>query len=102
MALKELLKLFVKEKPKYEYPYEFFIIKFSENAKKDAIFDDTTKIIEHYRGNVIRTYPYTEEKVEVLHDENDVPFFDETTEEFKVRIDKRINPALIQYEQEVG
>ena len=98
-----MLNIFKKEKKKYEYPYEFFIIKFSENAKKDAIFDDTTKIIEYYRGNEIRTYPYTEEKVEVLNEENDIPFFDETTtDEFKFRIEKKINPALLQYEEEVG
>lgn len=93
-----ILNLF-KEKKKYDYPYEFFIIKFNDNAKKDVVFDDAAKIIEYYKGNIIRTYPYTEEFVEVFGE--NVPYHDETTDDFKVRIEKKINPALMQYEQEV-
>lgn len=99
--LGKIINLF-KEKKKYDYPHEFFIIKFSENAKKDAIFDDTTKIIEYYKGSIIRTYPYTEEFVEVFNEIEGVPYFDETTEEFKIQIEKKINPALLTYEQEVN
>ena len=84
----------------YDYPYEFFLIKFNENARKDVVFDDTTKIIEYYKGNTIRTFQYSEEFVDVFHADG-VPYFDETTDDFKIQIEKRINPALLQYEQEV-
>lgn len=98
--LKKLIASLFGEKKKYEYPYEFFIIKFNENAKKDVVFDDTMKIVEYYKGNIIRTFPYSEEFVDVFHGEG-IPYFDETTDDFKIRIEKRINPALLQYEQEV-
>ena len=100
MFFKKIIGFLFGEKKKYDYPYEFFIIKFNENARKDAVFDDTVKIIEYYKGNITRTFPYSEEFVEVSND-NGVPHFDETTDDFKIQIEKRINPALINYEQEV-
>lgn len=97
--IKKILSLF-KKKEKYDYPYEFGIIKFNDNSKKHGVFDDMTKVIEHHRGDVIREYMYSEEKIMVMQ-EDGIPVWDETTDEFKVLILKKINPALIQYEQEV-
>ena len=96
-----ILKLFFVKKQKAEFPHEFFIIRFNELAKKYGIFDDIGKEIEHHNGNSSRKYQYSEEKVETMHEEGRIPYIDETTEEFKLTISKKINPQIVQYEQEV-
>lgn len=96
----KIIGLFFPKKREYSYPHEFAIVKYNENAKKFGIFNDMTKIIEYHYGDLVRLYPYTEEKIEILHDDG-VPVFDETEEEFKISIVKKVNPALISYEHEV-
>ena len=97
----KLLNLFQsRKKEQVDYPYEFFIIKFTEYAKKYALFDDWNKEIEHHKGDTIRIHDYSEEKIEVLTNDG-VPGHDMTTEKYQIQIGKKINPAMINYEEEV-
>ena len=96
-----LLKSLFKEKPKYDYPYEYCIINFTENSKKEGYFEDINKVVQHYEGNEVRSYPFTDELVETFQD-NGVPVYDMTTEPFKLQIAKKINPQVIQYTKEGG
>lgn len=93
-----LSKLFSNKKAHYDYPNEFALIRFTDNAKKHAVFEDMTKEIEYHNGNMVRLFAYSDEKLEILQDDG-VPFYDETGEDFKLTISKKINPQVVSYEQ---
>lgn len=89
-----------KKQEQVDYPYEFFIIQYSDYAKKHALFEDWNKEIKYHKGDLIRIYNYSEEKIEALTNDG-VPHYDMTTEKYQISILKKINPAMINYEEEV-
>mgnify|MGYP001581746979 FL=1 len=80
-----ILQNLFKPKANIEHPYEYLVLKFSDSSQKEAHFEDMNKEIEHWEGNNVRIYSYSEELIEVYQDRN-VPIVDRTTEEFKIRI----------------
>ena len=93
---KFLGRLFGK-KEEIDYPYEFGIITFTEEAMLYGIFEDLTTEIRHYRGTNYISKPYHIGVIESL-EEDGVPIFDARKEQFELPIIKKTNPAEVNYE----
>lgn len=96
-AIKKIFK-----KKEYYYPREFCIIDYSSLALSFGVRDNRNKIISRYFvndfGNLeVKTYPYSEELVSVLQEENHIPFYDKTTKKIKLPIFARILPSEISF-----
>lgn len=94
--LKYLGKLFRKEE-KIEYPDEFGIVTFTEEAMLYGIFEDFTTEVRHYRGKNYISKPYHRGVVESL-EEDGVPVEDVRDRQIELPIFKKTNPAEVNYE----
>lgn len=83
-----------KEKEKVEFPYEYCIILWTEQALREGVGEDMNKKIERYKGGVLfRTYQYSEELFEILKEE--MAIFDMTESKIRIPIIGRLSPETI-------
>ena len=95
--LKFLKKLFGKQE-EIDFPYEFGLVTFTEEARLYGIFEDITKEIRHYKGTNYISKPFHEGVVESM-EEWGIPVHDITKEEMELPILKKTNPAEVRYDE---
>ena len=101
----EKLKLLIfgksKEQPQ-QYPDSFLLVKYSNVATEDGTEDDSNKIILFYTFNkfnrrLVKTFPYSDERLATLQRVYNVPFFDKTEKSIKFPVFAKINPGEAVY-----
>ena len=94
---KTFLKGLFRKKEEIDYPDEFGIITFTEEAVLYGIFEDFTTEIRHYRGNKYISKPYHKGVIESL-EEDGVPVYDARDKQFELPIFQKTNPAEVEHE----
>lgn len=94
--LKFLGRLFKKEE-EADYPDEFGIVTFTEEAMLYGIFEDFTTEVRHYRGKNYISKPYHRGVIESL-EEDGVPVKDVRDLQIELPIFKKVNPSEVNYE----
>lgn len=68
-----------KEKKKYEFPYHFIRIVWTESAIRRGIFDDFQKEIQRIKGGrIVEVRQYTEQDLNAMIQVYEIPSFDYT------------------------
>ena len=85
-----------------QYPDSFLLVKYSNVAMEDGVEDDSNKIILFYTFNkfsrrVVKTFPYSDERLMTLQRVYNVPFFDKTEKSIKFPVFSRMNPGEAVY-----
>lgn len=93
----KFLKGFLKKEEEIEYPNEFGIVTFTEEAMLYGIFEDFTTEVRHYRGRNYISKPYHTAVIESL-EEDGVPVEDVRDRQIQLPIFKKTNLAEVTYE----
>ena len=93
----KFLKGFFRKEEEVEFPDEFGLVMFTEEAMLYGIFEDFTTEIRHYRGKNYISKPYHRGVVESL-EEDGVPVDDLRGKQIELPIFKKTNPAEVNYE----
>ena len=94
--LKFLGKLF-RKKEEIDYPNEFGIVTFTEEAVLYGIFEDFTTEVRHYRGKNYVSKPFHNGVIESL-EEDGIPVHDVRDKQFELPIFQKTNPSEVNYE----
>lgn len=100
--IKAILEFLFGSKPNLNYPADFGIVDFSPIAQQRGIKGDSNKLIYRYFLNsfgntTVKTYRYSEERVEALKEIHGIPIFDKTQKEAKFPVYSRILPGEIRF-----
>ena len=93
----KFLGKFFRKKEEIDYPDEFGIITFTEEAMLYGIFEDFTTEVRHYTGKNYISKPYHRGVIESL-EEDGVPVEDVRGRQIELPIFKKTNPAEVNYE----
>ena len=95
-----------KKEVKLDYPPEFAVIKYTDNALRNGIEDYSNKIIVRYKYNyrigkisVYKTYGYSESTVYNLRNKFKIPIYDETELEEPYPIYEELNLNEVSYDK---
>ena len=86
-----------RKKEEIDYPDEFGIVTFTEEAVLYGIFEDFTTEVRHYRGKNYISKPYHLGVVESLEDDG-IPIKDVRDMQFELPILQKTNPSEVSYE----
>ena|SRR3990167_1457091 len=86
-----------RKKEEIDYPDEFGIVLFTEEARLYGIFEDFTTEIRHYRGKNYISKPYHLGVIESL-EEDGIPVKDVRGRQIELPILQKTNPAEVNYE----
>ena len=93
----KLLIGWFRKKEAIDFPYEFGLVTFTEEAVLYGIFEDLTTEIRHYRGKNYISKPYHNGIIESFEEEG-IPVYDAREHQFELPIFKKTNPAEVEYE----
>ena len=93
----KFLKGIFKKKEDVDFPDEFGLVMFTEEAMLYGIFEDFTTEIRHYRGKNYISKPYHRGVVESLEDDG-VPVDDLRNKQVELPIFKKTNSSEVNYE----
>ena len=93
----KFLKGIFKKEQEVDFPDEFGIVTFTEEAMLYGIFEDFTTEVRHYRGKSYISKPFHRGVIESL-EEDGVPVRDVRDMQIELPIFKKTNPAEVNYE----
>lgn len=90
------LRNMFKAEEKINFPHEFGLVTFTEDAMINGVFEDYTKEIRHYQGKDYKSIPYNRRIIESMEDDG-IPVHDVTKKQIELPIFNKMNPVRVAY-----